>query len=164
MCSIDLVPHTSFPLAVRVFLCSIDLIPANAMPRLLPFEELPAWMQKDPRIRRGYREELRTAWNCFISLFYIHNEFVNIWSHLLPALVYGTILLREARFSLEPGHSDIGPEKKMVQFYVATSFALMSLSVRFRARKLATRLRLLIRGRASTTSSVRILSVWHVKF
>lgn len=99
------------------------------MPRLLHFEELPAWVQKDPRIRRGYREELHTAWDCFVSLFYIHNEFVNIWSHLLPALVYGTILVREARSVTGAEYSDIGPEKKMAQFYVVTSFALMVLSV-----------------------------------
>jgi hypothetical protein len=101
------------------------------MPRLLSFDELPAWMKKDPRIRRGYREELRNVWNCFLSLFYVHNEFVNIWSHLLPAIVYGTILAKEARFALVVGSSDTEPEKKMVRFYVVTSFALMSLSVSF---------------------------------
>jgi adiponectin receptor len=101
------------------------------MPRLLSFDELPAWMKKDPRIRRGYREELRNVWNCFLSLFYVHNEFINIWSHLLPAIVYGTILAKEARFALVVGSSDTEPEKKMVRFYVVTSFALMSLSVCF---------------------------------
>lgn len=100
------------------------------MPTTLSFDELPAWMKKDPHIRRGYREELRNVWNCFLSLFHIHNEFVNIWSHLLPALVYGTMLAKEARFALVDGNIDNEPEKKLIQFYIVTSFSLMSLSVR----------------------------------
>ncbi|KAF9734872.1 hypothetical protein PMIN06_009524 [Paraphaeosphaeria minitans] len=98
------------------------------MPRILSYDELPAWMKKDPRIRTGYREELRNVWKCVLSLFYVHNEFVNIWSHLLPALAYLAMLAKDARSALVEADNDTGPEKKMIRFYVVTSFALMSLS------------------------------------
>lgn len=45
-------------------------------------------MQIDPYIRRGYRRQLHSLSACFWSLFYVHNEFVTTWSHLLPALIY----------------------------------------------------------------------------
>lgn len=86
-------------------------------------------MKKDPQIRRGYREELQKAWNCFLSLFYIHNEFVNIWTHLLPAMVYATMIIKEARFVLYDWTKGTGQEITLVRFYIVTSFLLMSLSV-----------------------------------
>ncbi|CAG8953096.1 hypothetical protein HYFRA_00003291 [Hymenoscyphus fraxineus] len=55
---------------------------------LLHWNELPEWLRRDPYIRLGYRRQLDTLTACFWSLFYLHNEFVNIWSHLLPALFY----------------------------------------------------------------------------
>lgn len=87
-------------------------------------------MKRDPGIRRGYREELRNCWNCFISLFYVHNELVNIWSHLFPAIIYASILAKESRFAIEDPASGTEQEIKMIQFYIITSFLMMSFSVR----------------------------------
>lgn len=87
-------------------------------------------MKKDPHIRRGYREELRNVWNCFLSLFYVHNEFVNIWSHLLPAIVYAIILMKDTRFAVLSGGATMEPSTNFIRFYIVTSFALMSFSVR----------------------------------
>lgn len=50
-------------------------------------------MKSDPYIKRGYRRQLNSFRDCFWSLFYLHNELVNTWSHLLPALFYFVILL-----------------------------------------------------------------------
>ena len=55
---------------------------------VLHWRDLPAWTQIDPYIRRGYRRPLGTFVCCFQSLFYLHNESVNTWSHLLPACGY----------------------------------------------------------------------------
>lgn len=103
---------------------------SEQMPRTLSFNELPAWMKKDPRIQTGYRDELRNTANCLLSLFYIHNEFVNIWSHLLPAFVYAAILAKEARFALLEWDANVSSEMTAIRFYVATSFLLMAFSVR----------------------------------
>ena len=61
---------------------------SNAIQHILHYDQLPEWMKADPNIKRGYRPQLNSFHSCFWSLFYRHNEFVNIWSHLLPALIY----------------------------------------------------------------------------
>ncbi len=56
------------------------------------FDELPRWMQCDPHIKYGYRRPQSSFRACFWSLFYPHNELVNIWSHLLPACLFLLLL------------------------------------------------------------------------
>ncbi|CAB4390142.1 unnamed protein product [Rhizophagus irregularis] len=50
--------------------------------RLLHFEELPKEWQENPYIRSGYRF-LSTKKQCLQSIFWLHNETCNIWTHLL---------------------------------------------------------------------------------
>lgn len=131
----------------------------EVMPRTLPFDKLPAWMKKDSRIQTGYREELKTVAKCFWSLFYLHNEFVNVWSHLLPAIVYAIILVKEARFALVDNYdSKISSELNAVRFYVGTSFLLMIFSVCILHQHRA--LSLLTGTRVPTISLAAIPSVW----
>lgn len=61
--------------------------------RLLHFDELPAWLQVDQHIQTCYRGELHRISACFWSALYLHNESVNIWSHLLPGLLSAFYLL-----------------------------------------------------------------------
>ncbi|CAB9500509.1 progestin receptor alpha [Seminavis robusta] len=49
--------------------------------------EIPAWLQTR-YIETGYRANLNFL-QCFTSIFSVHNEVVAIWTHLLPALVFG---------------------------------------------------------------------------
>jgi len=55
---------------------------------LLTYDELPEWYRDNEYIRRGYRPESRSMRACFASWFYLHNETVNIFSHLIPSLVF----------------------------------------------------------------------------
>jgi adiponectin receptor len=50
--------------------------------RLLRFEELPEQWQENKYIFSGYRF-LTSKSQCFKSIFYVHNESGNIWTHLL---------------------------------------------------------------------------------
>ncbi|CAO3568407.1 unnamed protein product [Mortierella alpina] len=50
--------------------------------RLLHFEELPEQWQENKYILSGYRF-LSSKTQCFKSIFYVHNESGNIWTHLL---------------------------------------------------------------------------------
>ncbi|KAF9337222.1 hypothetical protein BG006_005794 [Podila minutissima] len=50
--------------------------------RLLRFEELPEQWQENEYIFSGYRF-LSSKTQCFKSIFYVHNESGNIWTHLL---------------------------------------------------------------------------------
>ncbi|MCJ1431235.1 hypothetical protein MMC27_000586 [Xylographa pallens] len=65
----------------------------HAIQSLLSFEDLPQWMQGDPYIRRGYRKQASSLTECYGSLFYLHNESVNIWSHLLAGVFFFALLL-----------------------------------------------------------------------
>jgi len=82
------------------------LIPENEKPgnekpelgpwwNLLTYNELEAWQQDNPHIHTGYRPTSQSTKACFVSWFYIHNETINIHTHLLCALLY---LLAEEMF------------------------------------------------------------------
>jgi adiponectin receptor len=57
---------------------------------LLSFDEMPEWFQHDNNqwIIRGYRPISNSVHKSFRSWSYPHNETVNIYSHLIPAVVF----------------------------------------------------------------------------
>ncbi|RHZ70855.1 hypothetical protein Glove_265g19 [Diversispora epigaea] len=52
------------------------------------FAELPHWLQDNYDIFTGYRRPTFSYLKCIKSLFYLHNESVNIWSHLVGAIMF----------------------------------------------------------------------------
>ncbi|KAI1135562.1 hemolysin-III channel protein-like protein Izh2 [Hypoxylon sp. FL0543] len=57
--------------------------------QLLEWEDLPAWKQRgSEHLRTGYRPECPSLWSCVQSWTYIHNETVNIFSHVIGVLVF----------------------------------------------------------------------------
>ena len=84
--------------------------------------------QHEPHIRLGYRRQLGNFSDCFWSLFYLHNESVNIWSHLLPAIGYLVALLK---LDVETIHSGIriqAMDKAVFQLYVVCTVGCLLLS------------------------------------
>ncbi|KAK3389517.1 hemolysin-III related-domain-containing protein [Podospora didyma] len=55
---------------------------------LVLWDDLPAWRRDNVYIQRGYRQTSNSYWRSFVSLSYLHNETVNIWSHLLGAVAF----------------------------------------------------------------------------
>ncbi|KAH7131520.1 mPR-like GPCR protein [Dactylonectria estremocensis] len=55
---------------------------------LIFWDDLPAWRRDNGYITSGYRQSHSSYAHSFRSLFYLHNETVNIWSHLLGAVVF----------------------------------------------------------------------------
>ncbi|KAI6777165.1 hypothetical protein HG530_001110 [Fusarium avenaceum] len=55
---------------------------------LLLWDELPEWRRDNAFILSGYRQSQNSYAHSFRSLFYMHNESVNIWSHLLGAIIF----------------------------------------------------------------------------
>lgn len=53
--------------------------------RLLRFEDMPKHLQFNPYILTGYRPLLST-WGCINSIFYVHNETINILTHGMDSL------------------------------------------------------------------------------
>jgi len=50
-------------------------------------------MKDNDKIHKGYRINFNTIRQLFKSLFMIHNESVNIWSHLIPFLVFVGVMV-----------------------------------------------------------------------
>ncbi|KAG7836662.1 hypothetical protein KL942_004580 [Ogataea angusta] len=57
------------------------------------FDEIPLWQQDNHYIRSGYVLETNSFKDCFNSLFYLHNETVNIFTHLIPGFLLPLALL-----------------------------------------------------------------------
>ncbi|KAJ1989584.1 hypothetical protein H4R33_002003 [Dimargaris cristalligena] len=99
--------------------------------RLLHFEELPAWMQDNMYILTGYRPPLQSYKQCFRSLFYLHNETGNVYSHLLGALLFLGFGGLAAGFMVQH-QSTVQWLDVMVMFiFIAGAVACLSLSTTF---------------------------------
>ena len=61
---------------------------------LISYEELPVWHQDNPFIRHSYRPISRSTVACLRSWGFLHNETLNIYTHLVPAVA--ALLLGEA--------------------------------------------------------------------
>lgn len=55
--------------------------------RLLTRHQVPPWYSQNNLVSIGYRPVTGSVAACLLSLGYLHNETVNIYSHLVPALV-----------------------------------------------------------------------------
>ena len=51
------------------------------------FHALPKWLQDNDFIWQGYRPPLPSFWDCIKSIFSIHTETGNIWTHMLGQLL-----------------------------------------------------------------------------
>ena len=97
--------------------------------RVLHFDELPKWMKHDPFIRKGYRATENSFGACFWSLFYMHNELVNTWSHLLPAFYFLALFLATDYNVLYPGAKVSRWDEFVIQVYVGGTACCLFLSV-----------------------------------
>eukprot|EP00126_Sphaerothecum_destruens_P005143 Sdes_comp18590_c0_seq1m8730 len=60
-----------------------SLLEGKSARNLLKYSELPEWLKDNDHIHGSYRGQQYNFKNCFSSLTYVHNETVNIFSHLL---------------------------------------------------------------------------------
>lgn len=63
---------------------------ANRIETLI-FEDVPEWLQENPYIRSGYRRPLYSTFSCIRSCTTLHNETLNIYTHLIPAIVLAVL-------------------------------------------------------------------------
>lgn len=62
------------------------------------WDNLPHWQRDNQYIVRGYRRATNSYRQCFASLSYMHNETVNIYTHLLGSLAF--ILLAPSFYNI----------------------------------------------------------------
>ncbi|KAM7539673.1 hypothetical protein Aperf_G00000033080 [Anoplocephala perfoliata] len=58
---------------------------------LVQFTQLPQWMKDNDFIKSGHRPALNSYWGCAKSIFRIHTETGNIWTHLLGFVLFVAI-------------------------------------------------------------------------
>lgn len=58
------------------------------------YDQLPLHMKDNDYIRTGYRPEIKSYMLAFSSVFRMHNETINIWSHICGSLIYLFIFLK----------------------------------------------------------------------
>ncbi|KAJ3303296.1 hypothetical protein HDV03_004034 [Kappamyces sp. JEL0829] len=59
--------------------------------RFYTFEQVPAYLQDNEFIRNGYRSGYSYK-ESFISLFHLHNESGNVWTHLIGVLLFSLLV------------------------------------------------------------------------
>ena len=73
---------------------------------VVAWDQLPNWQQDNQFITSGYRPQSNSFKKSFGSLGYIHNETVNIFSHLIPSIGF-TILAIVLYFTIVPRYETI---------------------------------------------------------
>lgn len=51
------------------------------------FHRLPAWLKDNDMLLHGHRPQLNNVWACLKSIFRIHTETGNIWTHLIGLFI-----------------------------------------------------------------------------
>ncbi|KAI5458687.1 hemolysin-III related-domain-containing protein, partial [Mariannaea sp. PMI_226] len=105
------------PLAVCLSLESINaakaIKTATEKSLLLLWDELPAWRRDNTFLHSGYRQTRPSYLHSLRSLFYLHNELVNIWSHLVGAIVAIACSLY-LYYIIRPRHDSATPSDVLV--------------------------------------------------
>ena len=102
-------------------------------PDLLSFREMPKWFQAGSNmwICGGYRPISGSAHASFCSWLYIHNESVNIYSHLIPAVffLFGEWYIQQYLASRYSGFT--GADSIAFSIFMLTAATCLSLSVTY---------------------------------
>jgi adiponectin receptor len=102
-------------------------------PILLSFNEMPEWFRRESNqwILHGYRPISGSAHASFCSWSYIHNESVNIYSHLIPAVFF---LLGEwyiKQYLVSRYHGVTGADSIAFSIFMFTAVTCLSLSATY---------------------------------
>ncbi len=98
---------------------------------LVLWDELPHWRQDNSYIYSGYRATSNSYWRSFTSLAYLHNESVNIWTHLLGAVGFtaGGVFLHSV---VAPRYDTASASDVLVfSCYFAGAFLCLGMSATF---------------------------------
>ncbi len=65
-----------------------DLKRAESLPFVGCWEDAPGFVQDNEYIKKGYRVNFNSIKRVVKSLFMLHNESMNVWSHLCGAILF----------------------------------------------------------------------------
>ncbi|KAF2741906.1 HlyIII-domain-containing protein [Sporormia fimetaria CBS 119925] len=101
----------------------IDGTYTSDAPRLCNFDALPKWYQDNPYILTAYRPVSNSYHSCIRSLTYLHNETLNIYTHLIPATILALALP-----TLQLRISQLYPEAPLLDRFVLTLTPMAALA------------------------------------
>lgn len=98
--------------------------------RLLKYSELPEWMKDNEFITAFHRPEFQSCYTCLASIFRIHAETGNIWTHLLGAIAF---LAFTIYYLFLPSVNFVSPfeEKTVVICFFLSAFVCLAFSTVF---------------------------------
>ncbi|KAH8876342.1 Adiponectin receptor protein [Schistosoma japonicum] len=90
--------------------------------RVVHHHSLPHWLKDNDFILCGHRPQLPSFRECFRSIFRLHTETGNIWTHLIGSICF---LILSISFLVRPGLDIHWQEKMVVQvFFISAILAL----------------------------------------
>lgn len=89
------------------------------------FDHLPEWMQDNEFLRKFHRPELSSFKECFKSVFALHTETGNIWTHMLGAILFIIIMIH---FVLDPPEGWPIADRLLFVVFFLCAVACMGLS------------------------------------
>ncbi|KAK7604853.1 hypothetical protein V9T40_006039 [Parthenolecanium corni] len=89
------------------------------------FHALPQWLQDNDFLHTGHRPPLNSFGACFKSIFRVHTETVNIWTHLLGCIGFMGIAVY---FLTKPSNEIRTQEKLIFMIYFAGTIICLGLS------------------------------------
>uniref|UniRef100_A0A914C4G8 Uncharacterized protein n=1 Tax=Acrobeloides nanus TaxID=290746 RepID=A0A914C4G8_9BILA len=95
---------------------------------LIAFEHLPHWLQDNEFLLNRHRPQLQSFRECIKSIFSIHTETGNIWSHLLGCVAF---IILATWFLLRPGATIIIEEKVVFSFFFIGAILCLGISCLF---------------------------------
>ena len=101
---------------------------SNAIQHIVHYDQLPEWMKLDPYIKIGYRHPRDSFRDCFWSLFHLHNETVNIWSHLIAAIIFSVFLIKPYFETIINDIKVPTADRAIFQLYVVCAMGCLLLS------------------------------------
>ncbi|KAI2638065.1 hemolysin-III channel protein Izh2 [Xylaria nigripes] len=81
---------------------------------LLLWDELPHWRRDNAFIISGYRPGSNSYLSSFLSIFSLHNESVNIWTHAAGSLVLVPLAVLYLYAEIAPRYPSAGPDDELV--------------------------------------------------
>jgi len=98
--------------------------------QVLTLRTIPDWMHKDVHITHGYRPATNSFRQCYHSLWYLHNESVNIWSHLATGIVFVALLVWSVLPDWHGGYRFAESDLRALQAYLLGVTICLFFSVR----------------------------------
>ena len=92
------------------------------------YNALPNWLQDNDFLHKGHRPPLPSFWLCFKSIFRLHTETGNIWSHGLGALLF-ICLFAYSMITFREYHSIV--DRLMLGIYFTGAITCLTFSTLF---------------------------------